>query len=576
MASDSPFNSPNLRLKSFEVLASESLEDRCLLSANIKLDPATSVVTIFGSSLGDLATVDIVVPSTVRVALNTSEIEQVLLSTVARVDFIGRAGDDVFINRTSISSRANGEDGNDRLTGGYGTNVLSGGNGNDSLVGRTAVDCLYGGFGNDQLWGGPGADQLNGDDGDDVIYGQEGDDFLYGHAGNDSLMGESGRDSVRGLDGNDRIFGGEQDDFLYGENGIDTIYGEAGNDTISGGYHNDVLVGGMGDDKVYGDYGDDQLFGSVGNDLLEGFYGADALYGEEGVDLLRGQGDADLLRGGAGNDTLYGDDGNDRLYGEIDADTLVGGNGDDRLYGGGVSVADRLYGSAGRDRFLLEGPDVIADWNSIDAKLIFSPGNIQWTAAETEIIDEGFQKLYEQTRNNVLLRDTLDPTGLRFVKYTALSGGALSINRLNTRTTSAGTTYTRTIEVADWNETNPQYNQMLISTVVHEVGHCWDSQKEIAAVRPVVQGLWGTFLARSGWTQSQPPNLTLYNRSADGKWWYLKTAEFARSYGRHNPYEDWSTVWEHSVFLPNQPVGTNLLSKINTIRALFAELAKMP
>ncbi len=557
----------------WDALAMEALEDRCLLSANIRLDPATGVVSIIGSPLSDQVSVDIVASTTVRVTLNTTEIEQFPLAQVTRVDFLGRAGDDLFFNRTSIPSHAFGEEGNDKLTGGYSINVLSGGAGNDSLVGRNAADLVYGGVGDDQIFGGPGVDRLYGDDGDDVINGQEGGDFLYGLSGND------------------------------------TLHGEAGNDVIYGGNNNDVLFGGVGDDKVYGDYGDDQLFGGDGDDVLEGFLGADILRGEDGNDILRGQDDpdiisgdkgddqlfggdgddelfgwagndaiyggagADFIRGGAGNDSLSGDDGNDRLYGESDIDRLFGGNGDDRIFGGGVSVPDTLYGNAGRDRFLFEGSDVIADLNGDDAKLIFSPGNSNWTAAEVEIFDQGFQVLYELTRNNLLLRDTLDPTGIKFVKYTSIAGGSLSINSLNTRTTSAGSTYSRTIQVADWNEYDPRFNQMLINTVVHEVGHNWDSILESGTAAPGTQGLWTQFLSRSGWTQTQPANLALYNRSADGKWWYLKTAEFARDYGRFNPYEDWSSVWERNSFPSIQPAGANLNAKLTTIRALFLNLA---
>ncbi len=558
---------------SLDALASEALEDRCLLSGNIKLDPTTGVVSIFGSALGDQAFVDIVAPVTVRVVLNTTEVEQFPVAQVARVDFFGRAGDDVFLNRTSIPTHAFGDEGNDNLTGGYSINVLSGGAGNDSLVGRSAADLAYGGVGNDQIWGGPGMDRLYGDDGDDVINGQDGDDFLYGLSGYDTLNGELGNDVMYGGNSNDTLIGGPGNDKVYGDYGDDQLSGSAGNDILEGFLGADILHGGDGNDvlrgqgdadKISGDNGDDQLLGGDGDDELFGWAGNDAIYGGAG---------ADLIRGGAGNDSLSGDDGNDRLYGESDSDRIFGGNGDDRILGGGVSVPDTLYGNAGRDRFLVEGPDIITDLNGVDAKLIFGPGNANWTAAEIEVLDEGFQKLYELTRNNVLLRDTLDKTGIKFVKYSSIAGGSLSINSLNTRTTSAGTTFTRTVKVADWNEYDPRFNQMIINTVVHEIGHNWDSISEMGTAAPGTQSLWAQFLSRSGWTQTQPTNLALYNRSTDGRWWYLKSVEFARDYGRQNPFEDWSTVWERYVFQPRQPAGANLNAKLTTVDALFVNLA---
>ena len=33
-------------------------------------------------------------------------------------------------------------------------------------------------------------------------------------------------------------------------------------------------------------------------------------------------------------------------------------------------------------------------------------------------------------------------------------------------------------------------------------------------------------------------------QSLDGQWWYHQDAEFAYDYGRTNPFEDWSTIFE--------------------------------
>ena len=130
-------------------------------------------------------------------------------------------------------------------------------------------------------------------------------------------------------------------------------------------------------------------------------------------------------------------------------------------------------------------------------------------------------------------------------------------------------------DVRDWNEKDPTYNGFLISTIVHEVGHNWDSTTEIGTAAPALQSVWTAFLKLSGWTATQPSNLTLYNRSTDGHWWYLKTAEFARSYGRANPCEDWSTVWERYAFPQNQAAGRILLQKFANVRSLYSGLAKL-
>jgi Ca2+-binding RTX toxin-like protein len=547
-------------------LTIEPLEVRQSLSANITFNALTGVVTIHGQESIDQASVNAAAPGTISVSLNGTEYEQFASATVTRVDFLGRGGNDQFANRTSTPCRAYGEEGDDALTGGSGGNILSGGAGNDQILGGSAADMIYGGLGNDRLYGGDGPDTIAGDAGDDMIFGQGGDDVINGLDGADSIQGDSGRDAIRGGDGNDIILGGGADDALFGDNGNDTINGQAGNDAVNGG---------LGDDYLRGDLGDDQIWGEYGNDLLYGQAGADDLNGGVGNDVLAGGTENDVLRGGAGWDTLYGEDGGDRLYGDLDPDKLFGGNGDDRLHGGGTSVGDTLVGNAGRDRFLVEGPDVVSDLSSVDAKLTFVSASSIWTSAEIEVVDAGLQRLFDATKNNALLRDPLDVNGLKFVKETSLAGGALSINRLNTRTTNAGTTYTRSIFVAEWNEANPQLNDMIARTVVHEVGHSWDSAREIAAVRPALQNLWSQFLAHSLWTQTQPANPSLYNRSGDGKWWYATWAQFSRPYGSYNPFEDWSTIWERLVFESNAASSAVVQAKMATVQLLLAELATL-
>lgn len=572
---NSCFSNPAKPLKGVDpnLLVLETLESRFHLSGSIQLDPATGVITITGTNGPDQAFVDRVGQTAIRISLNVTVVEQFAISAVSRIDFFGYDGNDVFANRSDEYSNVYGGDGNDQLSGGYKEDYVWGGYGDDQIWGLGGLDVLKGGSGNDRMFGGAAADQIFGDDGHDVADGEAGHDLIYGSDGNDLLRGGIGQDVIRGGVGDDQIHGDENNDSLWGESGYDAINGEAGNDAIWGGDNNDELNGGAGSDTIRGDDGSDEIHGQSENDTLWGGTGADQIFGWDGDDLLRGELNDDELHGGPGEDLIYGDQGNDSLFGDTHVDRLFGGDGNDRLLGGADYVDDFLRGDGGLDRFLVVGTDGAADVTHVDAKLVFLRGNVNWTSAEVEILDQGFQALYELTGNNRLLRDPLDVTGLKFRKYSALGGGAVSINRLNTVTVNGKSTYTRYIDVADWNENDTWMNEVMTRTVVHEAGHSWDSTKELGAVATGLVGIWNTFLSRSGWRQNTPSNPSLYYRSLDGKWWYLKTAEFAREYGRANPYEDWSTVWEQVAFPSNAKVGSVLQTKINTVRSLFNAVA---
>jgi Calpain family cysteine protease/RTX calcium-binding nonapeptide repeat (4 copies) len=179
-------------------------------------------------------------------------------SSFGRVDFVGGAGDDRFINNVpTMNTRAWGQGGNDYLEGYNGVDYFVGGDGNDTLVG-------YGG--NDQMWGG---------NGDDVLRGMVGFDIMYGNAGNDHMDGGSENDQMWGNDGHDTLLGGVGDDQLVGDNGNDHLNGQAGNDRMWGVEGNDVLVaidgyfneyvdGGNGADTLWIDHLN-YIFGSLGD-----------------------------------------------------------------------------------------------------------------------------------------------------------------------------------------------------------------------------------------------------------------------------------------------------------------------
>jgi Ca2+-binding RTX toxin-like protein len=194
-----------------------------LESLDVRIVPAVGVtrnvfgqVVIQGGASNDVADVTLD-DRNVIVTLNgqTTTFDR---NKVRGIVFRGEAGDDSFVNNTSIASRAFGGSGNDSLTGG---------SGNDDLQGQAGDDRLAGGAGNDNLNGGDGDDSLQGGDGNDVEHGGRGDDSLSGANGNDRLFGDDGADHELGDAGDDSIFGG---------GGNDRIDGGAGRDWIAGGF----------------------------------------------------------------------------------------------------------------------------------------------------------------------------------------------------------------------------------------------------------------------------------------------------------------------------------------------------
>jgi Ca2+-binding RTX toxin-like protein len=208
---------------------------------------------------------------------------------IKEIVFVGRSGDDIFVNDTGKATQAYGGPGNDILRGGRGIDLLHGGTDSDNLQGMGA---------NDELLGG------------------RGDDFLAGGDGNDRLLGGAGRDTLHGNGGSDVLFGGLDDDTLWGYDGNDFLFGEDGNDRLSGGAGNDHLAGGNGNDELHGDIGNDFLSGSSGNDSLFGGGGNDHLLGGTGLDRLFGEAGADRLDGGS-------DGSLDELTGGTERDVFV-------------------------------------------------------------------------------------------------------------------------------------------------------------------------------------------------------------------------------------------------------------
>ena len=285
-------------------------------------------------------------------------------ANVSSLRFVGRAGDDVFINLTNLDTIASGNAGNDRISTGGGNDRLFGNEGDDILTSSSGANFLNGFSGNDIITGGSGADRVFGFDGNDVINVGGGSDFVVGGNGNDTVNAGSGNDTVFGNSGNDTLNGNDGNDFLFGQAGVDLVNGGAGNDRIRGGTENDTLNGGDGDDRFDGEAGDDVIHGNDGRDTIFGGADADTLYGDAGEDFLlggfgndtiHGGEQSDQIRGNAGNDNLFGDRGNDRVAGDDGDDFLDGGVGNDVVLGdNGVdeivgTSSDFVRGGAGDD-----------------------------------------------------------------------------------------------------------------------------------------------------------------------------------------------------------------------------------
>ncbi|SDN44951.1 Ca2+-binding protein, RTX toxin-related [Lutimaribacter pacificus] len=270
--------------------------------------------------------------------------------------------------------------GDDSVTGGSDDDILDGGDGADTLLGGLGDDTLDGGDGNDTIYGSDGNDSVDGGEGDDYIntrispglgvpdsgldhptnpalsYPADTDpdndrDFVDGGAGNDTILTGDDNDTIRGGLGNDWIDAGFDTDIVDGGSGDDTLFGNEGADTIHGGDGHDEIWGGLGPSNP--DYAASELF-ELSDDIDPD--------PDNNRDLLHGGDGDDTIHGGDDADTLHGDAGNDLLDGGIDDDQLYGGDGDDTLIGGAGS--DTLTGGAGADSFVVDGADLIADFDA--------------------------------------------------------------------------------------------------------------------------------------------------------------------------------------------------------------------
>jgi Ca2+-binding RTX toxin-like protein len=333
---------------------------------------------------------------------------------------------------------------------------------------------------------------------------------------------------MAGLGGNDTqrstvtlpvvMYGGYGNDRLASGSGNDWLFGEAGNDTAVGGVGNDVLLGGFGNDRLIGAWGNDNVVGQEDNDMLFGSYDALTPVAPPPADQ-------------SDYDTLSGNEGNDDLYGGPSADWLYGDAGNDGLFGG-VTATDNLSGGTGRDRLLDPGEDVEWDLTSEDARVQLQNGPQTtvtftgqngsytyaagtWADPEVELTDSAFRVLHDATGTTRLLKRA-DRSQLSFIRQgqqIAATGGTFSASA--------------------WNNNG----QIFIvtpgrRTVIHEIGHNWDTEFNAAG--------WN---ALSGWTQMNMqgnPNFQMGTGVSNPPWWHLTSAQFASTYSMTNPFEDFA------------------------------------
>jgi len=279
--------------------------------------------------------------------------------------------------------------------------------------------------------------------------------------------------------------------------------------------------------------------------------------------------------------------GNDRLYGGDGVDYLYGGNGNDSLYGGGSTSADQLWGGTGRDRFLTQPGDAIRDGSGIhsltgsDVQVRFADSSsASWSNKEIQVLDDAFQRLFNVTGNNRLLRDSAstDPLTINQVNINDLGSNRDPYQRdhiwysgpwWNRTEHRDRRTEPRRIVIDEWDENSDRKNNLMRDTLIHEFGHTWENE----------HSGWSRWLALSGWRRTAPPasEASKYVKSTDGNWWHLKTATFALTYGKTSPYEDFASAWE-SYFIykyntPNtQGVARPSTAKFNHLDGLFNSL----
>jgi len=276
---------------------------------------ASGELFISGGSGNDVGALVATSGNQVEASITGADSQTFNANDIARVTFIGNAGNDTLTNNTNIVSSFFGGNGNDTLTGGSNDDTINGGFGSDTIEGRDGNDQLIGSFGDDEISGGRGNDRIFGSADENTIYGDEGDDIIFGGDDVDTIFGGDGIDEIYGLGGDDFLDAGDggvagtagiaQADLILGLGGNDTITGGNGLNVLWGGDGNDIITGGSSaENRLHGQAGNDTLTGGDGFDFIRGLEGENTIVAGAGNDfIIAGLGDEDF-DGGAGNDVI--------------------------------------------------------------------------------------------------------------------------------------------------------------------------------------------------------------------------------------------------------------------------------
>ncbi|MCP4887213.1 MAG: hypothetical protein GY904_11455, partial [Planctomycetaceae bacterium] len=104
---------------------------------------------IDGTSAGDHSMISMADGDTVRATFGENSDCLFAMAEVSSIRFLGREGDDVFVNATSIPSEIYGDEGDDDLTGGSGPDIIWSGLDNDRMTGGGGQDSVFGEGGDD-------------------------------------------------------------------------------------------------------------------------------------------------------------------------------------------------------------------------------------------------------------------------------------------------------------------------------------------------------------------------------------------------------------------------------------------
>jgi Ca2+-binding RTX toxin-like protein len=157
--------------------------------------------------------------------------------------------------------------------------------------------------------------------------------------------------SIGDGDGDNALGSGAYENFMQGN---------GGNDTLKGNLLTDTIEGGAGDDSLVGGAGSDSLDGGTGNDLMQGESDDDSYFVDSIGDIVT------ELAGGGIADTVLMTLNTYTLPSQVERGIFAGtGN----FVGLGNSIANRLNGNSGADRFVdvAGGNDTISGGTGSDS-----------------------------------------------------------------------------------------------------------------------------------------------------------------------------------------------------------------